>query len=182
MTTRLALVCHAATEATRRAAFPSDEPVVVTPSPVAERVDVALCGPSLACRQTASAFGLTATVSPALGDCDWGRWRGLTLPSLPAAEVELWLTDPTAAPHGGESIVDLLGRVGAWLATLVDTGRVLAVTHPSVIRAALVCALRGTPGSFWRMDIAPLARAELSGRLGRWDLRSLMPEAAWAGG
>ncbi|MDQ3787308.1 MAG: histidine phosphatase family protein, partial [Actinomycetota bacterium] len=61
MTMRLVLVCHGATSATRRAAFPVDEPLeqpgVVLDPP---RADVTFCTPALRCLQTAAALGLDA--------------------------------------------------------------------------------------------------------------------------
>lgn len=178
MTTRVLLVCHAATAATQHTAFPGDEPLSVTgtadPLPRAHR---ALTGPEQRCRQTAELLGLRPTVDPRLRDCDYGRWRGRTLDELSATDpdaVRSWLTDPAATPHGGESIVDVLSRVGGWLdEQFAVTGRVVAVTHPAVIKAAVVHAVRGTPESFWRIDIAPLSRTGLSGRSPAWTLHSL---------
>jgi broad specificity phosphatase PhoE len=170
MTTRVLLVSHGATEATRRAAFPADEPLLEIPALAAERADVAVCGPALRCRQTAAALGVDVTVEPRLRDCDYGRWAGLTLAELPAEDVEEWLTDPASAPHGGESIVDLLGRVGGWLDSL-GAGRIVAVTHPAVVKAAVVHAIRASAESFWRIDVVPLSKTLLSGNPGQWRLR-----------
>jgi broad specificity phosphatase PhoE len=178
MTTRVLLISHAATAATRRAAFPLDEPLAVVgePAPV-PRFQHAVCGPELRCRETAKLLGVQAVIEPRLRDCDYGRWRGRTLDELSAEEpaaVSSWLTDPTSAPHNGESIVDILRRVGGWLDELVTmTGRVVAITHPSVIKSAMVHAIHGRPESFWRIDVAPLSRVSLSGRSGGWVLQSL---------
>lgn len=139
-----------------------------------------LSAPSLRCRQSAEALctgGAAAKVElePALRDCDMGTWRGRTLPDLAAAEPEsvaAWTTDPAAAPHGGESIGDLCARVANWLDRLPDdTGRLLAVTEPAVIRAAVLHALSAPTHAFWRIDVPPLATAILVGRNGRWNLR-----------
>ena len=176
MTTRLVLVCHGATAATRRAAFPADEPLE-HPDTVADppRADVVLAAPVTRCLQTAAALGLTPTADAGLRDCDYGAWRGRTLDDVtmsdPAA-VHAWLTDPAAAPHGGESTQDLLTRVGAWLDALPrDHHRVVAITTPAVIKAAVVHAIRATPATFWRIDVPPLSRTELSGRPTSWTLR-----------
>src|SRR5205823_14173616 len=81
-------------------------------------------------------------------------------------------TDPSAAPHDGESLRDLLGRVAHWLDELCrTTGRIAAITHPSIIRAAVVHALNATPESFWRIDVPPLSHTRLSGGGQRWTLR-----------
>src|SRR6185437_2451094 len=97
----------------------------------------ALTGPELRTRQTAQLLGLDARVEPLLADLDCARWQGQTLESLPAESLQDWLTDPAAAPHGGESIVDLIARVAGWLESLeTRDSQVVAVTHPAVIRAA----------------------------------------------
>jgi broad specificity phosphatase PhoE len=178
MTTRVELICHAATAATRHAAFPGDEPLPVTgtagPLP---RIHLALSGPELRCRQTAEMLGLESEIDERLRECDYGAWRGRTLEELTDTEpgaVQAWLGDPAAAPHGGESIVDLITRMGAWLDDIPRTHqRVAAGTHPSVIRAVLVHALRATPESFWRIDIAPLSRTSLEAGPSVWSLTAL---------
>ena len=176
---RLVLVCHGATSATRRAAFPADEPLaepdVVLPDP--PRADVTLCTPAVRCVQTAAALGLDPVPDEGLRDCDYGDWRGRTLDEVAAddpAAVHAWLTDPRAAPHGGESTQDLLDRVAAWLDGLsLDHHHVVAVTTPAVIKAAVVHAILATSASFWRIDVAPLSRTELSGRPTLWTVRTL---------
>ena len=50
---------------------------------------------------------------------------------------------------------------------------VVAVTHVSVMRAAIVYALQAEPRSFWHIDIAPLSLVRLSGHGGRWTLVSV---------
>ncbi|MEV7009077.1 histidine phosphatase family protein [Streptosporangium sp. NPDC051022] len=176
--TRLLLICHASTRATARAAFPGDEPLDGPGLRRAEALAPAM-GPAravrageLRCAQTAEALGLRAEPDPLLADCDYGRWSGRTLAEIEAAEPEAlaaWLTDPAAAPHGGESIIDLLGRVAGWLSAL-EPGRTVAVTHAAVVRAAVVHAVGAPASAFWRVDVAPLARVELTGRAGRWRL------------
>ncbi len=105
-------------------------------------------------------------------DCDWGRWHGQSIKDLQRNELEAlqaWLEDPDAAPHGGESVAQLGERVAAWLATLQTTpGHVVAVTHPFIIRAALMQVMQGQ--AFHSIDVEPLAVVELS-FFGRWRLR-----------
>jgi broad specificity phosphatase PhoE len=86
------------------------------------------------------------------------------------------MRDPEAAPHGGESIVGLIRRVAAWLeAQNGMRGTTVAVTHASVIRAAIVHAIEANPRSFWRIDVAPLSVTALSGNGGRWTLSAIGP-------
>lgn len=51
-------------------------------------------------------------------------------------------------------------------------GRIVAVTHPAVIRAAILVALDAPPKSFWRIDIAPMSRTVMHLRGQAWTLRS----------
>jgi len=181
---RLTLICHAATSATRSAAFPLDEPIERIGAAKARalagalrRPDRAWTSPAARAAQTAQALGLAATPDAALRDCDYGHWAGCRLDALEAAEPEAvarWLSDPAAAPHGGESIVDLVRRIGAWLDVRSrEPGHTIAVTHAAIIRAALVHALQAGPRSFWRIDIAPLARVTLSGGAGLWRVQGI---------
>ncbi len=182
-TTRLRLLCHASTSAVRTSAFPADEPIDSQKRQVLAvtrrrflNADRILTSPALRARQTAEALQLDATVEPILRDCDYGRWAGLSFGQVeeqePAALAD-WIRDPAAAPHGGESILSLIERVGAWLDAQSEVpGKTVAVTHASVIRAAVVHAIGAPPQSFWRIDIAPLSITSLSGTKGRWNLVS----------
>jgi broad specificity phosphatase PhoE len=127
--------------------------------------------------QTAEALKLHASVDPMLGDCDYGRWIGRSLDEVQAQEpeaVDNWLRNPDSAPHGGESLIDLMQRVAGWLdAQAAAPGVTLAVTHASVIRAAIVHAIDAGPRSFWRIDVAPLSLTRLNGEIGRWTLVSI---------
>ncbi|WP_441959523.1 histidine phosphatase family protein [Mycolicibacterium houstonense] len=175
---RLSLVSHAMTDATAAGRFPTDEPL----SPLGHRqadavelgvVDSAYCGPEKRARQTAELLGLSAVVEPQLADLDFGSWRGNDLSGVRPADLAVWLTDPTQAPHGGESVVELVRRVRRWMDGLAPLrGRLVAVTHPAVIRAAILVALDAPPKSFWRIDIAPLSRTVMHFRGQAWTLRS----------
>jgi broad specificity phosphatase PhoE len=179
---RLTLLCHASTEAVRTAAFPLDEPL----DPQGRAATAALAGKLPAVRtvfssparravETATAAGLSPQIETALSDCDYGRWAGATLSDIAAAEpdaVALWLSDLDAAPHGGEPISALLRRVADWMDSAAVEGRVLAVTHASVIRAAAVHAVGAPAQSFWRIDAAPLASIELRRNERRWSLHA----------
>ena len=179
MSTRLTLICHAATRATHTASFPLDEPAEPISLAKASRLAVApdqtLTSPALRARQTADAMGLTADIDDALRDIDLGSWAGQTLGDIQAAEphaVAAWIADPDAAPHGGESVAGLLLRMAPWLQAQRGS-RVVAVTHAAVIRAAILLAIDAGPASFWRIDIAPLCRVELRGDGQRWTLRGI---------
>lgn len=134
------------------------------------------CSPIPRSRATGDALGYAPLVQLALRDCDMGRWRGLTLGEAMAREpgaVDAWLADPRATPHGGESLLAFISRVGDWLDTrpVGDGGRIVAVAEPSVIRAALVYALKAPPSTYWNIDVRPLSATTVTGRAGRWTLR-----------
>ncbi|MGJ5893139.1 histidine phosphatase family protein [Streptomyces sp. V2] len=140
--------------------------------PLAERV---LCSPSTRCRETAAGLGLTGVAVPELAGIDAGRWRGETAEEVGAREPQAlaaWLSDPGAAPHGGESVREFCARVEGWLETGAElSGRTVAVVEPEVVRAVVVRVLGAPEGAFWRVDVAPLSGVEVSGRGGRWNLR-----------
>jgi broad specificity phosphatase PhoE len=176
------LICHGSTAATRTTAFPLNEPL--EPSALDAAAALAdrfpsdrrtLTSPALRCRQTAIALGLSPTVDAGLADWDLGRWAGRTLNELAESspdDVRAWTSDPSTTAHGGESLLQLIERVGSWLDDPADdrASRLIAVTHAGVIRAAVVHALRAPAHSFWRIEVAPLAVVQLRGEPGRWSL------------
>ncbi|WP_129838531.1 histidine phosphatase family protein [Streptomyces sp. RFCAC02] len=180
------LIAAARTSSVLDARFDDDRPLDIDAWRGLERAIPALlplttaelryCSPSPAARQTGEALGLAPLAQPALRDCDMGRWRGRTLREVterePAA-VDVWLADPRSAPHGGEPLLAFVSRVGGWLDTRpVDYDpRVVAVTEPSVLRAAVLYALKAPPQAYWRTEVGPLSVVSLSGGRGRWSLR-----------
>jgi broad specificity phosphatase PhoE len=183
MTARLTLICHGATGAMHKFTFPGNEPLEERSRDQAAalagglpRADRYWTSPELPARQTAEALGLQANPQPLLRDCDYGRWRGHSFDDICAREPEAvatWLNDHAAAPHGGESLLALMQRVTTWLDDeQTNHGRSIVITHASVIRAAIVCAIGALPHSFWRIDVMPLSCTRLSGTDGRWNLVS----------
>jgi broad specificity phosphatase PhoE len=168
------------TDAMAAGRFPVDEPLSVNGRRQAERLEISgdtrqFAGPEQRTRQTAEQLGLQAAAEPRLADLDCGRWRGQALQSVAGGDLRTWLTDPGRAPHGGESIVELVERVAGWLKSLEsqpdDASQVCAVTHPAVVRAAILVALDAPPKSFWRIDVAPLSRTVMHFRDQCWRLR-----------
>jgi broad specificity phosphatase PhoE len=185
MTTRLHLLCSASSSSVGATAFPSDEPLDSRGRQSLARLrrrlpscDIALRSPALRAAQTAEGLALDASAEPLLRDCDFGRWKGQSLAQVQAQAPEAvaeWLQDPRAAPHGGESFMDVMTRVGGWMDGLAaNGGTVLAITHPFIIRAAIAHALGAGPETFRHIDVAPLTRARLSNGGGRWTLAALV--------
>ena len=147
------------------------------PSGTAEGVRIALRATDLSIEKAKNELGYAPRpVEPALRDCDYGSWSGQSFDEVSAREpdaVAIWLRDPAAAPHGGESLLAFMQRVATWLSgELIQHRRSIVITHAAVIRATLVHAIAATPQSFWRIDVAPLSCTQLSGNEGRWNLVS----------
>ena len=188
MAPRVTFICHASTRALRAATFGGDDPIDDVGRAKAERLagrlrraDRYLTSPALRARQTAAALGLTATVDERLRDCDFGRWTGRKFTQVLVREpmkLATWMSNPSSAPHGGESIAQLMERVAAWMR---EPGRekvhTVAVTHASIIRAAIVYVIGAQLQSFWRIDVTPLSLTDLRTNGRRWVLRSMGPMA-----
>lgn len=177
---RLVLIRHAATEAVRRNAFPGDEPLDSSGEAAARALagrlgrGEALCSPAARARATAAAAGLDARPDPAIGECDFGSWRGRTLAEIHAEDPDgavAWMADPSACPHGGEALDAFAARIRSWMdAQAALDGRVVVVTHGGVVKAAVVHALGAPIEAFWRVDATPLRVTELHAHDGRWTL------------
>ena len=180
----LLLVRHAPTSATRASAFPADEPLDERGREQAAALAAGLPGraaiitsPARRCRETAEAAGLEAEIDEGIGECDFGTWSGRTLADVNDGEpdgVRTWMLDPDSAPHGGESLRTFCTRIARWLdAQAEQDGRVVAITHGEVIKAAVVHALDAPVLAFWRIDASPLAFTELHAHGGRWTVTRL---------
>jgi broad specificity phosphatase PhoE len=181
MTTRFTWICHASTRTLRLGAFPADEPIddrdaakIAAAAGGIEKPDRVWRSPMLRAGQTAEALGLAGIIEPALRECDYGRWSGCTLKEIHRQDPDglaAWMRDPASAPHGGETIVDLIHRVGAWIDDhRRDSGHTVIVTHAGVIRAAIIHVIQAAPSSFSRIDVAPLSRTVFSAHDGQWRL------------
>ncbi|MET7818956.1 histidine phosphatase family protein [Micromonospora zamorensis] len=144
--------------------------------------DTCLCSPAAAARQTAAAFGLLPTIETALADCDYGDWSGRSLEEIAGTHPQAlhdWLSAPNSAPHRGESVAAVRDRVGSWLDEQHRADRrVIAVTHPLVIRVAVVHALGLPMATYRQLDVEPLAIVRLTSQGTRWQLR-LGAEPRW---
>jgi broad specificity phosphatase PhoE len=179
---RITFISHAPTAAMQSAAFPLDEPIeqrelekLSSTGWIPPRVHQVYAGPEQRTRQTANTMGFDPIVSAELKDLNYCSWRGKSLDEVQSTDphgVSRWLTDIDAAPHGGESIANLLARIEHWLAGQHGSGHTLAVTHPAVIRAAVVLTLQAPTQSFWRIDIPPVTITDLRWNGRFWNLRS----------
>ncbi len=181
MPLRLSMLAHAETAATRRAAFcagdglsPQGRDAAAAVSP--PRHDRAFTSPATAARETAAALHVAAREADALRDLDVGSWAGRSLAEIAAtdpAAAAAFFADPDFTGHGGESIAALLERIAAWLEALRgERGRILAITHAAVVRAAAVAVLGAPASAFWHVDVAPLGALGFGSDGRRWTLRA----------
>ncbi|HWG76320.1 MAG TPA: histidine phosphatase family protein [Steroidobacteraceae bacterium] len=186
MRPRISLICHATTKALRAATFGGNDPLDEAGKAQAQRllgslghVDRCFTSPALRARETALALGLSATVDERLRECDFGRWSGLRFNGVLLREprkLVSWIRDPSSAPHGGETIPQVLERAAAWLREVgTEKGHTVAITHATVIRAIIVAVIEARLPSFWRVDVTPLSRTDLRTNGRRWVLRSFGP-------
>jgi len=184
MPLRLALVCHAPTKANRLASFPNDEPLDGPGLQKARAVSLRftsatryLRSPALAALQTAEALNIPALIDAELREFDYGRWAGAPIDDIEANDpigLAKWLSDPAACPHGGETLLAALARVSCWLDEQQGlTGLIVAITHASIVRAAIVHALGAPPLAFWRIDISPMSVTWLNRGKHSWTLASI---------
>ena len=180
------LLAAAATPALRRAVFAGDDDdldegglraaLALCESGHADlggRGDLWVCAPSQAALQSARALGHDdPVVDKALADPDYGTWGGLGLGDVAGRDPEglqAWLTDPDAAPHGGESLAAVRLRAGAWLDGQAGQ-RTVAVAHPVLVRAALTHSLGLPDAAVWQLDVSPLSLVRLTHSTGRWHV------------
>ncbi len=150
------MVRHAGTAVARIPVVPADEDAtgpLDDLTPWLGRSGRVVTSPARRCRQPGG------EVEPLLRPWDLGTWTG-----RPLAELDLgaWRSDPTYDAHGGESLLALLDRVRDVLAQWHDRpGRLVAVTHAAVIKAAVVNALGAPPTAIWDIDVHSSSGTEL---------------------
>lgn len=167
--TRLTLICHAATPLQKQGRFADDESVAMDWQGAAlslagryPKKPRLVCAPEARARQTAGLYGSEAVIDDALRDGDLGRWKGQHLSHLDSDELQGWLTHSASAPHGGESVDQVCTRVAQWMKTLeTQPGHIVAITHPFVIRAAMLHVMQFPLAMFYRIDVEPLSATEL---------------------
>ena len=101
---------------------------------------------------------------PELREKNFGAWEGLTFRQVEARYPDLyrnWLKagDPSFAPPGGESDLQLCSRADAVGDRLRETrtdsgGNLLVVTHGGMLRALIACLLGLPPQKMWNFRFA----------------------------
>lgn len=179
MTHRLLMICA---QRPKRCAFPAgDTPDDLQDGPSAPISMLSFkgerfwTGPDPITRRSAATLGFEAEVQPELAEIDFGSWRGRTLADVAQSDPDgfrAWTAEPSAAPHGGETIEALLARVGRWLARCEGfSGRSIAVAPGSVIKACLLQVLAAPASSYPHLDLEPMSSAMLVSDGRRWSVR-----------
>lgn len=123
---------------------------------------------------TAQALRLDALADPDLRELDYGGWAGLEIKTVLARFPEAcaeWLSNPGAAPHGGESHAALAQRIAAWLERQAASRQsLIAVTHPGPIQAAVIHILGAPLSAMRQIAVKPLSRTRLSHDGRRWSV------------
>jgi broad specificity phosphatase PhoE len=178
MAQRLLVVAHAPTAQAPALMFgDAGEPYTQDVRRLNGRAASWFSGPEQACQITAASLGGEAERLQDLRECDFGAWTGRTLVDVAFEDttaLEIWLCDPHAAPHGGESLAQLINRIGRVLDDHPwPEGRSVVVVSPLVARAAAVHALGAQPEVIFHLDLAPLGRLLISRSDHIWRLQEL---------
>ena len=134
-------------------------------------VDVVLTSPLRRTRQTAQAvgdlLGLEVREVDGFRECAFGEWEGFTFDQVRSGwpdELGAWLGNPTVAPPGGESFVDVQKRVlraRDQVLARYPRGSVLVVTHVTPVKVLVADALEASLSALYRMELSPATLTEV---------------------
>jgi broad specificity phosphatase PhoE len=106
----------------------------------------------------AAALGVPdLVVDEQLIELDYGELDGTPLAKVDRAQWQRWREDVAWRPPGGETLLELHERIGAFcdgIAGAAAEGDVVAVTHVSPVKAAAGWAIGAGPEVSWRMSLA----------------------------
>jgi ribonuclease H / adenosylcobalamin/alpha-ribazole phosphatase len=135
-------------------------------------LDLIVTSPLARARQTAGAVaaatGLPLVVQDGWAEVDFGEWEGLSHAEAERdwpEQMAAWLSDPGAAPPGGESLAAASGRVLAALESLLaghQGATVLIVSHVTPMKILLTHALLAPPAALRRMYLGVACLCEIS--------------------
>ena len=119
-------------------------------------------------------------VEPGLTEQDLGEWQGLAHAALPPLLTRpahaFWPLAGEERPPGGESMAEVVGRVGAALERLARAqagGDVVVVGHGGAIRAAVAHALRIGADNALHMSVQNLSLTRLERHPTGWRVVSV---------
>ena len=104
---------------------------------------------------------LSPSLSRELREFSYGRWEGMTHQEVKEADPELYAEmlkrKEDFAPPGGESLRDLMVRIGGFVAGLKAAHRddiILITGHGGSLRVLLTCLLELPPRAAWRFFLS----------------------------
>jgi broad specificity phosphatase PhoE len=124
------------------------QPARIVTSPLVRAMETA--------QVVAIACGLDVDVDARLIEVDYGEYDGIALAELPSDLVWKWRNDAEFAPPGGESLASVGKRMGEYTREVLDSlaeGPLVAVSHVSPIKAAVLWALGLSDLSAWRLRL-----------------------------
>ena len=153
-----------------------DEPLDAVGRDQAERVarlltpsidddTLVVSSPLVRARVTAECLGRAVEIDDRWVEMSYGVFDGLPQGDVAPEIWTTWRTDPSFAPEGGESLVEVAERVEAACDELREIAldrRVVVVSHVSPIKAAIAWALGADSSSTWRMRLDTAAVTRLS--------------------
>jgi probable phosphoglycerate mutase len=117
----------------------------------------------------ARAAGVDVEVDDRLIELDYGDWDERPIGDVSSDDWARWRRDPDFAPPGGESLRQVSARVADFCAARLprDAGLVVAVSHVSPIKAAVIWALQADESASFRMhlSLASITRVAARGPL-----------------
>ncbi|MDR3615700.1 MAG: histidine phosphatase family protein [Candidatus Obscuribacterales bacterium] len=197
--TSVYLIRHGHTEATEQGMLYTDPEVALTES---GRLQAAKAGqwlmmvkPEVLLSSTSKrvwasaeiigeAIGLPPNKVHDLNEWNVGSWDGRKYIDIKATDPELykaWSLDPVKnRPPGGESIADVVERVGTRLEELIaeHPGKKIAlVSHAGIIRALIVRALGMPVENFWRVNIptGSITKIDFSANFATMHMMAIRP-------
>jgi ribonuclease H / adenosylcobalamin/alpha-ribazole phosphatase len=118
-------------------------------------------------QEVAAVTGAAVVTDDGFRETDFGAWEGLTFTEVRErwpSEVTTWLSDPDAAPPGGESFAEVSTRVTAALHRVLadrEGQTVLIVSHVTPIKTLVAAALLAPPAALYRMHLDVAALCEI---------------------
>lgn len=98
----------------------------------------------------------------------WGVWNGLTLNEIKKkyADKNTNLNDIFASqPENGENLIEFNERIDKIISNIISENiykRIIVITHPSVIQAAIANALNIPPENQYKIYIRPASASQIS--------------------
>ena len=119
------------------------------------------------------------SVEPALMEQHLGQWQGLAHAALPPLlqlpAHEFWPLGGEERPPGGESMAEVIVRVGSAMERLATThdGDVVVVSHGGAIRAAVAHALGITADNALHLSVQNISLTRLERHAAAWRVHSV---------